>query len=751
MAETEELKNLNIDLSEFTADQIEEIKQGLKEGLDVSVYAKKEFLAAQMMQLRLGLENNISVLPYCDPQFDWFQMEEIRKGIERHVDYESFARPEYPYAVMRELRKALEKGLNFSEKTDLDPETLRELRKATVNGFDISTYIEKGFNGHQLHEITYALSLKIKPEKYITPEYPCEAMHEVFLGLEHNVSIKEFNVLDYNWQQMREIRLGLEMRLDINEYSNPLYEWNQMQEIRLGLESGVDISLYKDMSNAADVMKASREKLEEELLEALKQSPLTEDELREQFTQEIENIISNVDKLVPKDLETPVFITLSKDNMAAYLTLQKDFAVPSFKDVHKTLQKLGVVYGIDNDAILDTLKKNPEDEPVNACIAKGREPVNGTDGWYEYFFNTNPVREPKLLEDGSVDYKSVDWFEPVHAGQVIAKYHQSLDGKNGMTLKGTMVPYVKAKEEPVLTGQGFVVSEDKCTYTSVLDGCISIKGHNVSINNIMEIDEVGLSTGNVAFSGSVHIKGNVYSGYEINATEDIIVDGYVESAILNAGHNIVLKNGINASGKGYLNAQGDISGKFFEAVDVHADGNISANYCLNSTVYAGGKVFLNNKSGMVAGGKTMAVKGMEINNLGNQAEVPTAVRVGNTDEMLEDLKAVTTKVKRVEYELKIFNNAYDEFTEKYPPEVRSTMDIFKKLEDAIYTKELEMKKFTEIQEDIENTIESNRSSKINVLRHLYNGVTITIEEAVLKSTDTRSCTIQYEDCQVVIV
>lgn len=750
MADTEQNKANNIDLSEFTADQIEEINKGIKAGIDVTVYAKKEFLAAQMMQIRFGLENNISVLPYCDPQFDWFQMEEIRKGIERHVDVESYARPEFPYAVMRELRKALEKGLNFSEKTDLDAATLRELRKATVNGFDISSYIEKGFNGNQLHEITYALSLKIKPEKYITPEYPCEEMHEIFLGLEHNISVKEYNILDYNWQQMREIRLGLEMRLNVNEYNNPLYEWDQMQEIRLGLESGIDISLYKDMANTAAAMKASREKLEEELLEQLKQSPLTEDELREQFTKEIENTINNIESLVPEMLETPVFVTMGKDNMAAYLTLKAGYPVPTFKEVHKALQKLGVVFGIDNDAILETLKKSPDDEPVNECIAKGREPINGIDGRYEFFINTKPIREPKVLEDGSVDYKSVEWFEPIAAGQVIAKYHPSVDGKNGMTLKGTLVPYIKGHEDAVLTGQGFVVSEDKCTYTSVLDGCISIKDHTVSINNILEVDEVSLQTGNISFSGAVHVKGNVYSGYEINATEDIIVDGYVESATLNAGNNIVLKNGINAAGKGYLNAQGDISGKFFEACEIHADGNISANYCLNSTVYAGGKIILNNKNGMIAGGNAIAVKGMNINNLGNVAEVPTSVRVGNTNEILEDLKAVTIKVKRVEYELKIFRNALDEFTEKYPPEVRNTMDIFKKLEDAIYTKELEQTKFKEVQEEIENNIEENRKAKIEVLRHLYNGVTVTVEEAVWKSVDSRSCTIRFEDYQIVV-
>ena len=43
-------------MQEFTRDQIAEIEAGLKAGLDVSVYAKKEFLSIQMRQIRLGMQ-----------------------------------------------------------------------------------------------------------------------------------------------------------------------------------------------------------------------------------------------------------------------------------------------------------------------------------------------------------------------------------------------------------------------------------------------------------------------------------------------------------------------------------------------------------------------------------------------------------------------------------------------------------------------------------------------------------------------
>ncbi len=47
----------------FTPDQRQEIAEGTRDGLDVSIYAKPEFLAIQMRQIRKGLENGFDLSP----------------------------------------------------------------------------------------------------------------------------------------------------------------------------------------------------------------------------------------------------------------------------------------------------------------------------------------------------------------------------------------------------------------------------------------------------------------------------------------------------------------------------------------------------------------------------------------------------------------------------------------------------------------------------------------------------------------
>ena len=60
-----------------------QIRHGLKNGIDVSVYAKPEFEADQMEQIRIGLEKRIDVSAYAKPELNDEQMREKRLDIER--------------------------------------------------------------------------------------------------------------------------------------------------------------------------------------------------------------------------------------------------------------------------------------------------------------------------------------------------------------------------------------------------------------------------------------------------------------------------------------------------------------------------------------------------------------------------------------------------------------------------------------------------------------------------------------------
>ena len=60
--------------NQFNKNQQLEILQGLKDNLDVSIYAKTDFNSDQMKEIRWGLEDNLDVLIYAKSEFDWKEM-----------------------------------------------------------------------------------------------------------------------------------------------------------------------------------------------------------------------------------------------------------------------------------------------------------------------------------------------------------------------------------------------------------------------------------------------------------------------------------------------------------------------------------------------------------------------------------------------------------------------------------------------------------------------------------------------------
>ena len=67
--------------NQFDEFQQEEILEGLKSNVDVSIYANLEFDWRKMEQIRLGLEDNLDVSDYLDSDLDWEEMREIRLSL----------------------------------------------------------------------------------------------------------------------------------------------------------------------------------------------------------------------------------------------------------------------------------------------------------------------------------------------------------------------------------------------------------------------------------------------------------------------------------------------------------------------------------------------------------------------------------------------------------------------------------------------------------------------------------------------
>lgn len=700
----------------FGVDQLIEIEEGLKSGVDVSIYAKLEFVSIQMRQIRLGLEEGLSVDIYAKADYDWFQMEEIRKGLLNNVKVSIYANPAISYDRMRQIRKGLQVNIDLSPYKHLAPGVLRVLRRAIVDKVSIISYISEGYDESQLDEIRIALSKGLNLAPYLNKQFRGIGIREIAAGLCSNIDVSLYAKTDYNWRQMREIRLGLENRIDVKTYINPLYDWEQMQEIRLGLMHGVEIVSFRSLMFPGCEMREKRLALEKEVEE------------RQKHWQEW----SNKSEPVKRINEYEDFsIVVSQDEMeVAFVPKGKPHPI-SKGIIDDALETYGISLGIDDLAVSHLV--NGDWKTKQLVVARGEYPVDGTDGHYEFFFSIEVARTPKKLPDGSVDYHDIEWFEIVRKGEKIAEYHPAVQGKDGYTVFGELIPSKRGVELPVLTGTGFGVDKAGNVYFAEKDGIVSLTEKTIDIKNLLVLKDVSLATGNIKFDGDVYVKGNVFSGMKIENTGDLVIDGYVEKVNIECAGSVILHQGINSSGEGLVRAGGDVIGTFFESANIKAGGCIRANYSMNSILYAEESILINGRKGSLAGGVASAEAGVEVFDLGNKASVMTTVRLGVHDTLSEKLEKVNAHIQTVHEELAALNRAYEEFQKKYPPEIRNANPMFLKIESAIYTKELQSNELNKAKEKLEKKLGETENAEVLVKGTLYDGVIVFIGEDKMTS------------------
>ena len=278
-------------------------------------------------------------------------------------------------------------------------------------------------------------------------------------------------------------------------------------------------------------------------------------------------------------------VEISEDEMNAQITLvrPKEGDKPyTVQDIVSILHENGVTKGISEPVIEKLLLDQRYYEPT--FVAFGKEAVDGKDGKFIYHFNIHPRSAPKLLEDGSVDYRSLECFEGVVQDQMIAEYEPPTTGADGFKVTGARIEAKNGKKLPAMRGKHIYMNDEQTQFFSDIDGKIELDPdtNQVKISNVYTISgNVDASTGNIVFKGNVEVYGNVCSGYSIETTGSVMVNGLVEAATIKAGKDVIIKNGMTGNGRGFIIAGGNVEGRFFEQTNIECGGYVHANSIMN--------------------------------------------------------------------------------------------------------------------------------------------------------------------------
>lgn len=316
-------------------------------------------------------------------------------------------------------------------------------------------------------------------------------------------------------------------------------------------------------------------------------------------------------------------------------------------DILQELRKQNVSFGVDDAMIQHLIKHNIYLQAAE--VAHGIAPSDGEDGSVVDRISREHNASASLREDGSVDYRDLNWIRHIREGEVICDVILPTEATPGKDVTGKTVQGRDGVPARIPMGKNTTMNEDGTALVAAVDGHISFSDGRFTVIDLLEIPgDVDNSVGNIDMLGDVVIKGDVLDRFIIKATGNVIIQGILEGATIIAGGNIQIQNGMNGNGHGMLDAKGDITCKFLENCTVQCGGKLFSESLINSTVTANDLVNVTAGRGVIIGGTIMACNSVEAKIIGNRSHRNTTIIIGTTPSILMERDQIATEVDRLQ-------------------------------------------------------------------------------------------------------
>ncbi len=132
--------------------------------IDESLFINLGYNEKQMEQIRLGLRIGLDVTPYLNPKFNYLQMFQIRLGITFDLPVSTYANPEINHNKMEIIRKILSENLStrYILNYNYSTEHMRYIYWGLSKGIDIFEYFDPDLSISEVKKI-YNILGKNKP------------------------------------------------------------------------------------------------------------------------------------------------------------------------------------------------------------------------------------------------------------------------------------------------------------------------------------------------------------------------------------------------------------------------------------------------------------------------------------------------------------------------------------------------------------------------------------------------------------
>jgi uncharacterized protein len=318
-----------------------------------------------------------------------------------------------------------------------------------------------------------------------------------------------------------------------------------------------------------------------------------------------------------------LLLLASTDRLTASVQMVKSAAraVCPFEKVVELVHGSKVRLSRDEDARLPALARTVIRDGRPTVVAKGTPAEAWKDIDWLIPIGISSLRD---YSDETVDLHEVSQFINVRAGQALCEL--PLAPKDGLDVLGQNIP---APACPFQLGERVAMDpERRSRVVAVEPGCVRFVGGRLSVEQHLEVPgDLDFKTGNIDFFGDVTVRGSVLDGFHIKSAKNIVIDGTVGVATIEAAGNLTIKGGVNGGHKGRLVSGGNLQAHYLHMVSVECGGDVLVDIeCHDSTVLAAGRVCVSR--GGIVGGKVVAGTEVSAGFVGAEMCVPTTVHAG---------------------------------------------------------------------------------------------------------------------------
>ncbi|MFH1068628.1 MAG: FapA family protein [Candidatus Glassbacteria bacterium] len=444
------------------------------------------------------------------------------------------------------------------------------------------------------------------------------------------------------------------------------------------------------------------------------------------------------------------------DEYEAYVMVAKRVHEADFgsEDLRKFVKDNNIVYGLLETEFEEIFKRANYEQSI--LIARGQPVKETQDGEIKYNFEVLP--HFSVSESGKVDFKELNILQNVKKGDKLAEVVPAVIGKEGCSVYGRKIMPREPKIPALPQGDNTALDPgNSAVLVAEIDGSVSLKGDLVVVDPVYAVKgDIDYSTGNIDFNGSVNVGGDVKSGFKIKAAGDVQIEGVVEDAEIEAGGRVFIKLGFIGRGTGLIQAKGDFATRYCVGQRIVAEGEIHiSDYVMNSQVQTSKSFFAVEKNGLIAGGEVCALKGIEVNVVGNENYLPTSVVAGSDKGTIDSLRLKRAEVVRSMDQIKEINSAIlklnrRKLVKKTLPEDKqllpqTLLDIKTQKKDEIDRLMAEIK-------EMEKSLQDFKEATVKVYKEIFPGAKVTICDRAMKITDgLKSVMFKYSEGAVVAV